>query len=63
MSSYATFLDLGSAVGPLIALGFASLATPRGMYAAAAVVLLIAAVLSQRAFAGADRRPAESVTR
>ena len=63
MSSYATFLDLGSALGPLIGLGFASLATLRGMYAAAAVVLLIAAVLSQRAFAGAVRQRAEGVSR
>jgi MFS family permease len=56
MSSYATFLDLGSALGPLIGLAFASLATLRGMYAAAAVVLLIAALLSRRIFADADRR-------
>jgi MFS family permease len=63
MSSYATFLDLGSALGPLIGLGFASLATLRGMYAAAAVVLLIAAVLSQKAFAGVERGQAERMSR
>ena len=54
MSSYATFLDLGSAIGPLIGLSFASLATLRGLYGGAAVVLVLAAgavsrrVLTQR---------------
>jgi len=50
MSSYATFLDLGSAIGPLIGLSFASLATLRGLYGAAAVVLLLAAILFRTAF-------------
>ena len=50
MSSYATFLDLGSALGPLIGLSFASLATLRGLYGAAAIVLLLAAVLFRVAF-------------
>jgi MFS family permease len=51
MSSYATFLDLGSAIGPLIGLSFASLATLRGLYGGAAVLLLLAAVLFRIAFA------------
>jgi MFS family permease len=55
MSSYATFLDLGSALGPLLGLAFASLATLRGLYAAAAVVLLLAAVLSRTAFTSAGQ--------
>ena len=51
MSSYATFLDLGSALGPLIGLSFASLATLQGMYGGAALMLLLAAVLFRVAFA------------
>jgi MFS family permease len=51
MSSYATFMDLGSALGPLIGLSFASLATLRGMYGGAAVVSLLAAMLFGVAFA------------
>ncbi|HJM88993.1 MAG TPA: MFS transporter [Dehalococcoidia bacterium] len=58
MSGYATFLDLGSALGPLIGLSFASLATLRGLYAAAAVVLVVAAVLSRAAFTTTDQRVA-----
>jgi len=52
MSSYVTFLDLGSALGPLIGLSFASLATLQAVYGSAAVVLLLAAVLFRRAFSG-----------
>jgi MFS family permease len=55
MSSYATFQDLGSALGPLIGLSFASLATLRGLYAAAAIVLLLAAVLFRTAFTARSR--------
>ncbi|MDA0352531.1 MAG: MFS transporter [Chloroflexi bacterium] len=51
MSSYATFLDLGSALGPLVGLSFASLTTLRGMYGAAAVLLLVSALLFRGAFA------------
>ena len=51
MSSYATFLDLGSALGPLIGLSFASLTTLRGLYGGAAVILFLAAVLFLTAFA------------
>jgi MFS family permease len=58
MSSYATFLDLGSALGPLVGLSFASLATLRGMYGAAAVALLLAAFLFRIAFAGRTPRDA-----
>ena len=60
MSSYATFLDLGSALGPLIGLSFASLATLRGMYGGAAVVLLLAAVLFRVAFAGSGEENSEA---
>ena len=45
VSTYATFLDLGSALGPLIALSFASLTALRGLYVGAAVLLLAAALL------------------
>ena len=60
MSSYATFLDLGSAIGPLIGLSFASLATLRGLYGAAAVVLLLAAVLFRTAFSGGQSAISEA---
>jgi len=42
MSGYATFLDVGAALGPLVGLAFASLATLRGLYVAAALLLLLA---------------------
>jgi hypothetical protein len=61
MSSYATFMDLGSALGPLIGLSFASLATLRGMYGGAALVLLLAAVLFRVAFASGGTGESESV--
>ncbi|MCY3921961.1 MAG: MFS transporter [Chloroflexi bacterium] len=44
LSAYATFLDLGSALGPLIGLSFASLAALQGLYSGAAVLLLLAAL-------------------
>lgn len=44
LSAYATFLDLGSALGPLIGLSFASLAALQGLYGGAAVLLLVAAL-------------------
>ena len=44
LSAYATFLDLGSALGPLIGLSFASLAALQGLYNGAAVLLLAAAL-------------------
>ena len=44
LSAYATFLDLGSALGPLIGLSFASLAALQGLYSGAAVLLLVAAL-------------------
>lgn len=50
MSSYVTFLDFGSALGPLIGLSFASLATLQAIYGSAAIVLLLAAVLFRKAF-------------
>jgi MFS family permease len=62
MSGYATFLDLGSAIGPLIGLSFASLATLRGVYGGAAVLLLLAAVLFRIAFAS-GQSPSEAATR
>lgn len=45
VSTYATFLDLGSALGPLIGLSFASLAALQGLYSGAAALLLAAALL------------------
>ncbi len=59
VSSYATFADLGSALGPLIGLSFASLATLRGLYGAAALLLLVAALVFRAAFRGG--RPRETV--
>ena len=50
LSTYATFLDLGSALGPLIGLSFASLAALQGLYSGAAVLLLAAALLFWLAF-------------
>ena len=50
VSTYATFLDLGSSLGPLIGLSFASLATLRGVYGGAAVLLLAATLLFRVAF-------------
>jgi len=44
LSAYATFLDLGSALGPLIGLSLASLAALQGLYNGAAVLLLLAAL-------------------
>ena len=44
LSAYATFLDLGSALGPLIGLSFSSLAALQGLYSGAAVLLLLAAL-------------------
>ena len=44
LSAYATFLDLGSALGPLIGLSFAGLAALQGLYSGAAVLLLVAAL-------------------
>ena len=44
LSAYATFLDLGSALGPLIGLSFASLAALQGLYSGAAVLLVVAAL-------------------
>ena len=52
VSTYATFLDLGSALGPLIGLSFASLAALQGLYSGAAVLLLAAALLFWLAFRG-----------
>ena len=56
VSSYATFADLGSALGPLIGLSFASLATLRGLYGAAALLLLVAALLFRVAFRSGQPR-------
>ena len=50
LSTYATFLDLGSALGPLIGLSFASLAALQGLYGGAAVLLVAAALLFWLAF-------------
>jgi predicted MFS family arabinose efflux permease len=61
MSSYATFLDLGSALGPLIGLSFANLATLRGMYGGAALLLLLAAVMFRVAFASGGTGSSEAV--
>jgi MFS family permease len=53
VSTYATFLDLGSALGPLIGLSFASLAALQGLFSGAAALLVIAALLFWLAFRGA----------
>ena len=60
VSSYATFADLGSALGPLIGLSFASLATLRGLYGAAALLLLVAALVFRAAFRGGQPREAQA---
>lgn len=52
LSAYATFLDLGSALGPLIGLSFASLAALQGLYGGAAVLLLVAALSFWLVFRG-----------
>ena len=41
LSTFATFLDLGAAIGPILGLVFASLATLRGLFLIAAVLLVI----------------------
>lgn len=56
VSTYATFLDLGSALGPLIGLSFASLAALQGLYVGAAMLLVVAALLFWLAFRRAPRR-------
>ncbi len=65
LSAYATFLDLGSALGPLIGLSFASLAALQGLYGGAAVLLLVAALsfwltFRNRPSQGADSDPTET---
>ena len=42
---YATFLDLGSALGPVLGLSFASLAALQRLYAGAGISLILAAIL------------------
>ena len=60
LSTYATFLDLGSALGPLIGLSFASLAALQGLYTGAAVLLLVAALSFWLAFRSGPFRAARS---
>ena len=52
MTTYATFLDLGAALGPLLGLSFGSLFALRGMLLGSAVALLVAAAWYRAAFAG-----------
>ena len=49
LSTYATFLDLGAAIGPLLGLSWGSLNAVRMMFAASAVTLAIVALLFRRA--------------
>jgi len=60
LSAYATFLDLGSALGPLIGLSFASLAALQGLYSGAAVLLLVAALSFWLVFRSRTSRAAHS---
>lgn len=60
MSGYATFLDIGAALGPLVGLAFASLATLRGLYLVAAVLLLVAGAGFRIALGGGASAPPSS---
>ncbi|MXX80825.1 MAG: MFS transporter [Chloroflexi bacterium] len=60
LSAYATFLDLGSALGPLIGLSFASLAALQGLYSGAAVLLVVAALSFWLVFRGGPSQVAHS---
>ena len=62
LSAYATFLDLGSAIGPLIGLSFASLAALQGLYSGAAALLLVAALSFWLVFRSGPARGAHSET-
>lgn len=61
MSMYATFLDLGSALGPLVGLSVGTLGALRGAFVGGAMLLLLMALLYRRAVADAPHRRAVEV--
>ena len=52
LSTYATFLDLGAAIGPLLGLSFGSLTTLRAMFLASAVALAVLALVFRATMSG-----------
>ncbi len=54
MSTYATFADIGAAMGPIAALSTESLSGLRAAYFGGAILLLLTAVLVRRALGGAS---------
>ena len=68
LTTYATFQDLGAALGPLAGLSAASLPVLRAMFVAAAVLLVLLAIWHRIAFAHApavapvDARPPEDAS-
>ncbi len=60
MSTYATFLDLGAALGPLVGLSTGSLLALRGTFLAAAVMLVVMGLWHRVVFARDADRPVEA---
>jgi MFS family permease len=52
LSTYATFQDVGAAIGPLVGLSWGSLGTLRALFLGSALVLAVLAPLTMRALAG-----------
>jgi hypothetical protein len=59
MTGYATFLDIGAALGPLVGLSFAGEDTLRVLYGGAAALLVIAAVWMRRSLNVSPTRGAD----
>jgi hypothetical protein len=61
MSTYATFLDLGAALGPLVGLSVGTLGALQWAFVAGGLILLVMAVAYRLVMASDERRSAEAV--
>ncbi len=61
MSAYATFLDVGAALGPLVGLSVGTLGALRGAYVGGAVLLLVVAIGYRVLMTGATQRRVEEL--
>lgn len=61
MTTYATFLDLGAALGPLMGLSVGTLAGLRWAFVGGAIAILVMAVVYRLVMAGVVARPSEEV--
>jgi predicted MFS family arabinose efflux permease len=57
MSTYATFLDLGAALGPLVGLSVGTLGALRWAFVAGALILIVMAISYRLVMATDERRP------